>query len=214
MYIRRAKHRRAARLFVRGFTLLEVMVALVIIAIGMLGIAKMQGLAMSSTNASRSRALAAIEASSLAAAMQANRNFWSSATSAPPSVSIAISGGTPTITTGTAALSSALTNAAGSLCTGTGMTLSCYCVVGSSCTPSLQADGMAANDLFDFAQGLATFLPTATATVACVTTDTPVDCTISISWNENTVALTSQEASQIASAGSTVPVNFNLYVVP
>jgi len=60
----------------RGFTLVEVMVAVIVICIGLLGIAKMQALALSNMTASRLRSLAAIEAASLAASMHSNRNYW------------------------------------------------------------------------------------------------------------------------------------------
>ena len=61
----------------RGFTLVEVLVALIIIGVGMLGIAKIQALAYASTGTAALRALAALEASSLAASMRANRGYWS-----------------------------------------------------------------------------------------------------------------------------------------
>jgi hypothetical protein len=35
-----------------------------------------------------------------------------------------------------------------------------------------------------------------------------------ISWNENTVATNSQQASAYTTNGTTVPVSFTLYVVP
>jgi len=60
----------------RGFSLLEVLVALVIIGVGMLGIAKIQALAYASTGTASERSLAAIEAASLAASMRANRGYW------------------------------------------------------------------------------------------------------------------------------------------
>ena len=59
-----------------GFSLVEVMVALIIICVGLLGIAKLQALMLSNTGTSRMRALAALEASSIAATMHADRDYW------------------------------------------------------------------------------------------------------------------------------------------
>src|ERR1700743_819427 len=74
-----------------GFTLIEVMVALIIIAIGMLGIAKMQALALSTTESSGVRSLVAIEAASLASSMHANRDYW---VAGPPPASFTVTGKT------------------------------------------------------------------------------------------------------------------------
>ena len=63
-------------LHARGFSLVEVMVAVVVICIGLLGIAKMQAMALSNTNMSRQRSLAAIEAASMASAMHSNQLYW------------------------------------------------------------------------------------------------------------------------------------------
>jgi type IV pilus assembly protein PilV len=76
----------------RGFSLMEVMVALVVSTVGLLGLAKMEALGLSSTSVAGSRSLAAIEASSLAAAMHANPGYWAAGI-APPS--IVITAGTP-----------------------------------------------------------------------------------------------------------------------
>jgi type IV pilus assembly protein PilV len=61
-----------------GFSLVEVMVALIVMSVGLLGIAKMQAVALSNTAVASTRSMAAIEASSLAASMHANRGYWSS----------------------------------------------------------------------------------------------------------------------------------------
>ncbi len=198
----------------RGFSLVEVMVALIVISIGMLGIAKMQGLALSSTGASRSRALAAIEASSLAAAMQANRGYWSLAGAGTLTATVTTSGGTATITSTDAALQTAIGNAGGAAaCAGTSVSnLSCLCT--TSCVPAVNLAGA---DLYDWGQTLAGFLPSATATVTCNRTDTPVDCRILISYLENTVSMTSQQASAAVANGtngSNVQVNYAVYVIP
>src|SRR5580700_12341596 len=80
----------------RGFSLIEVMVALIIIAVGMLGIAKMQALALSTTESSGVRSLVAIEAASLAASMHANRDYW---VGNPPPASFTVNVATTAVNT-------------------------------------------------------------------------------------------------------------------
>lgn len=213
----------------RGFTLIEVMVALIIIAIGTLGLAKMQALALASTGASRSRALVAVEATSLAEAMHANHLYWSTSTTAPALVTITTSGGTtaPTfVTTGTLnTLLSPTGGAATNLCATSATmnaSLSCLCTTGVSAPCTGTYVNMAASDLYDWGQGLASLLPNATATVSCNTGDSPIDCTIAITWTENAVALNTQEASAVngnANTGASTTaafqyVTYSLYVVP
>jgi type IV pilus assembly protein PilV len=62
-----------------GFSMVEVLVALVVLSVGLLGIAKMQALGLSSNAVAGKRALAATQADSFAAAMHENRGFWTSA---------------------------------------------------------------------------------------------------------------------------------------
>ena len=150
----------------RGFSLMEVMVALVVSTIGLLGLAKMEALAMSSTGVASSRSLAAIEASSLAAAMHANPGFWQAGTA---QASYTISG-------------TATTNpyAASPTCTLTGA---------SSC--SVQA--MAFNDLNQWAGAVSQVLPGYLATISCSQAQFPVTCTIQLQWTENGVAVNVQQ---------------------
>lgn len=63
---------------VQGFSMVEVLVALVVLSVGLLGIAKMQALGMSSTSVAGKRALAATMADSLAATMHENQAYWAS----------------------------------------------------------------------------------------------------------------------------------------
>lgn len=60
----------------RGFTLLEVVVALLVVSVGLLGIAKMYAVAIGNAQVAGSRALASMYAGSLSSAMHANRAYW------------------------------------------------------------------------------------------------------------------------------------------
>src|SRR5208282_2563628 len=82
--IGRSKSPRPAALRMGGFTLLEVMIALFVTSIGLLGIAKIQALAYASTSSASARSLVAIQAAGLAAAMHANRNYWATGTQPSP----------------------------------------------------------------------------------------------------------------------------------
>jgi type IV pilus assembly protein PilV len=152
----------------RGFSLMEVMVALVVSTVGLLGLAKMEALAMSSTGVASSRSLAAIEASSLAAAMHANPGYWAAGGTAPAS----------TIISGTATTNPFAGTAA---CTLTGT---------SSCSPQ----AMAYNDMNQWAAAVSTVLPGYLANINCSqVVGIPVTCTITLQWTENGVAVSTQQ---------------------
>jgi type IV pilus assembly protein PilV len=211
------QNRRPDHLRMNGFTLVEVMVALIVIAIGMLGIAKMQALTLSNTGASRTRALAAIEATSLAAAMHANRAYWASYLTVPGAISVSTSAGTGTVTSTSATMTTALTAVKGTLCPTSTLfnaKLSCYCASATSSTCGTTYVNMAASDLYDWGSSLASLLPAATATVSCNNADSPVDCNITILWTENAVALTTQEASAASTTAAIQQVSYTLYVIP
>ena len=202
----------------QGFTLVEVLVAVVIIGIGLLGIAKMESVALGSTGIAQQRSIAALEASSLAAVMHANRGYWASGL-APQTITI--SGTTITQSTGSA-LSTAVN-----------------CVVGAAGTsaPCLPTQ-LAAHDLQVWASDvngkpsysnpsgpagtpsplpLRPALPFQVTTIGCSqTVGAPVNCSIQISWSENTVAVNTQGANASAASavsGFNVPT-YTLYVQP
>ena len=160
----------------RGFSLMEVMVALVVSTIGLLGLAKMEALALSSTSVAGSRSLAAIEAASLAAAMHANPGYWA-ANTAPASIVISSApGGNP--------------YSAAPACT----------VVGaSSCAPQ----AMAFNDLNQWAGAVNAVLPGYLATITCSQANLPVTCTIQLQWAENGVAVNAQQTQMGSLAAPT-----------
>jgi type IV pilus assembly protein PilV len=86
-----------------GFSLLEALIALVIIMIGLLGVAGLQALGIHSGAQAHLRTLAALDAHSLAAAMRANRAYWANP-AAPAKITIAAppEGTTATLTGGIA----------------------------------------------------------------------------------------------------------------
>ncbi|MBS0613563.1 MAG: type IV pilus modification protein PilV [Proteobacteria bacterium] len=176
---------------VRGFTLVEVMVALLVTAVGLLGIASMQALAMSSTGVASQRSLAAIQAASLASAMHANRAYWGG--TGLPSGSFTL-----TQTGGAVSISDATLAAAGD------------CSNGTYCTPT----ALAAYDVQRWGLALADVLPNTTATITCPVLAQTRSCTIQIQWTEAAVSVNKQEAAQAANAASFKTPTYTLFVEP
>jgi type IV pilus assembly protein PilV len=179
----------------QGFSLIEVMVALMVLSVGLLGIAKMQALSLSSTSVANKRSLAAIEAASLAAAMHENRGYWTTAD--PFAATINITGATITVAQGAPLLTASL-------------------AVGPDCKapagPCSVTD-LAAFDLQDWANTLQPLLPNESVAINCDAV--PLSCTINIQWSENVVAINAQEAA--AQAGATAAIqkpSYTLYVQP
>jgi type IV pilus assembly protein PilV len=191
-----------------GFSLIEVLVALLVISIGLLGIAKMQALALANTNGGRLRALASIEAASLAASMQAERNYYgnlvakltanvtTSTTGATVSSSDSMQNGSVTCTVASAMQTSTATNT----CTGT---VSCISTA-APCT----SQKMAAYDLQQWGGRLQAIMGSAAAaSVVCDPTTPPVTCQITINWAEETVNASSTETGAMLSPTYTLFVN-------
>jgi type IV pilus assembly protein PilV len=178
-----------------GFSLVEVMVAVMVISVGLLGVAKMQGLALSSTTNARMRSLAALQAASLASTMSADRTYWA-AGAAPLTVNIDIPGAT------VAATDATLQTAPGGGCT-------------SSAAPCSSAQ-IAAQDLKDWVTSLNGQLANGTAVINCsaATAASPVNCTIVLQWVENLVAPGAQTAAQSSAMQAVASTSYTLYVTP
>jgi type IV pilus assembly protein PilV len=201
-----------------GFTLIEVLVALLVISIGLLGIAKMQALALASTGTARMRSVAAIEAASMASMMHADRAYWSAIPSGTTeTVTVKASNGSFT--------TSDTTVAAPPGCTATAPTPCCTSTLATPCTAAQVADQDLTFWSYDLKQ---TMPPNATATIICpgVTVNSssvvtaPVSCTVEIFWTENLVdintgmnsALTAKQNA--TNLQTTAPTHFLLYVEP
>jgi type IV pilus assembly protein PilV len=177
----------------RGFTLLEVMVALFVLTIGLLGVLKLETVAYASTNIAAKRSIAALEAASLAASMHVNRGYWTTAD--PSGATIAINGNVASVTLNAPLLAGVI-----------GVPQVCTI---APCLPL----NMAAYDLQQWANALQgpnplqPLLPNVVATINCGTA-APFSCMINIQWNENAVAINAQETGALASP------SYTLYVEP
>lgn len=179
----------------RGFSLVEVLIALLVLSVGLLGIAKMEALALSSTSVASRRALAAVEAASLADSMHANRGYWGTAAN----VAITIAG--TTISNGP--------GAAAADCSSGGANAPC------------SAANLASYDLQSWANALSALLPSDQATVTC-NTSTPLECSIQIQWSEQAVGMnnaqtqsTSTPAGETAGTSAAIQnTTYTLYVEP
>lgn len=150
-----------------GFSLIEVMIALVVIAIGLLGVVGVIALALNNNGSAKMQSVAALEASSLAANMEANPAFW--AKGAGASATVAVQGRTVS----PAAFASVM-NCARATCTNA---------------------ELAGYDLGNWGHDIAAALPGGTGRVACQLAPRPsptsppaVYCTITIQWTENQMA--------------------------
>jgi type IV pilus assembly protein PilV len=175
----------------RGFSLVEVLVALIIIGVGMLGIAKIQALSYASTGTAAQRSIAAILASSMSSAMRANRAYWS--------VQAGTAQQTVTITNGSF-LPGPVTDGA--------LSATAPSCNGSSCTPQQ----LAAYDLHQWATALKGALSNSVATINCYppgATNYPVGCTILLQWSERNIGINSQTA-----VTAMLGPDYTLYVEP
>jgi type IV pilus assembly protein PilV len=175
----------------QGFTLLEVMVALVVLTIGLLGVLKLETVAYASTNIAAKRSIAALEAASLAASMHVNRGYW--ANPDPSGGTIAINGAVVSVTLNAPQLAGVI--GAPQDCTAASATLPCQPLI------------MAAYDLQKWAIALQKLLPNVTGSINCGTAS-PVSCMINITWGENAVAINTQETGALANP------SYTLYVEP
>jgi type IV pilus assembly protein PilV len=179
-----------------GFSLVEVMVALIVCSIGLLGLAKMESLALASTSVAGTRSLVAIYAASLASAMHADRGYWGAGL-APASTTITGTGGTVTINSPALPLTSVCTTAGA-----------------NSCQPA----NMAGYDLTQWGNSLLTLLPNYFTNITCSTAaGTPVTCTISITWAENAVAINEQQTADNGNGGTITSLaapTYTLFVQP
>ncbi len=172
-----------------GFSLLEVLIALVIISIGLLGIAAMQALSINNTGSASSRSLAALEAASLSSAIGANPAYWEVTSGLPTSITVT---GIPS-TTSNAWQSTTLSDA-----TLNGLTTDC---TQNQCS----ATQMAAYDLKTWGNSLAVLLGAGSGAVTCRITPQPSSCNIEVIWYEKdmqqskgSTAIASQQDYQLA----------------
>lgn len=179
-----------------GFTLIEVLVALAIISIGILGTAGLMLKAMAYAKTSSLRTMAAMQAASLASAMYVNRKYWAD-TSISPCFSTR-DGDVPGCDYLTVAPQSAE-------CTG--------------CTPPARAIA----DLAAWRDSVQAALPQAEMEVTClegapgatVPADRPQSCSIRIVWDEHFIDLRQPGSAQPAASAATFgPRTYVLHVTP
>jgi len=174
-----------------GFSLVEVLVALVVVSVGLLGLAKMQSVALASTTVSGARSIVAIQAASLAAMMHANPDYWQSAAVQQP----------------TTVTSSSNPYAGTAPCTTAGT---------SACSPTQ----MAHYDIEQWGVAMGYVLPLYVANITCglVTGTKSYSCVIQIQWPENAVAMDAEQANsgflEKLNAATNNMVQYTLYVQP
>jgi type IV pilus assembly protein PilV len=190
-----------------GFTLVELLVTMLIVTVGLLGLAKLQATAVSNTAVSRTRALMTYQAESLAGMIRANRAFW--------------------VTSGSATTWPAFNVTSSGTVTNTGMTTvtlgSCVNTTGASaCTPQQLAydDMYAWAYAFNDPTNTTAAFPGASASITCVPVTgstcganpvSPHGYDITLTWNQKIVAM---NRSTVNSSSMTTPVTMVMHVQP
>ena len=194
-----------------GFSLIEVLVSVLIVALGVLGMAKMQALAIAGTKNSATRSLMAMQVASLASLMHANQGYWASSSNTGFQTT-AMSGSTPP-TIGTAPLAGLFTGS----CSQPSFiaTSSSY---GQALTPA-SPTALAAYDAQCWINGLyAQFPGISLVNVSCSAPNTattvpiPAQCTIKVQWVENQATTPLSPTSN--STGGVATATFTAYVEP
>lgn len=194
---------------IRGFSLVEIMVSVVVICVGLLGIAKMQALAVSGTTTARLRAMAAFQAASLASILHSNRTYWAS------TAAVANSPITITIPAGATAPANISITPAGfaqadNLCIVTSVSAV------PACPGTAGALQLAGFDVQRWGEAMIGLLPNLTTTITCQGAVQPASCTIQLQWSEQTGTINSSERSVAITslAPGTSFDYYTLYVEP
>lgn len=157
----------------RGFTLLEVLVALIVISIGLLGIAAMQASAITSTHSSQTESLVSIEARSLADAMQVNTVYWRGQGYPSTPFTVSVASGVTTVSDST-------------------LNTAADCKA-NACTP-IQ---LAAYDVQTWGTQLNALVPGAVGNIACQAA-APNECTITVTWTQKASVATNKGTESTA----------------
>ena len=196
-----------------GFSLVEVMVAVLVISIGLLGVAKMQALALSTTGSARLRALASLEAASLASTIRIDRGYWAVKPTVGNNLTVSIVGSAVQSTgTSDSALTSPPTN----------------CNYGGNTPACPTAVGMAAWDLKQWASDFNNVMSNGnasaggTATITCQLPapvsgglpTNPVTCRIQLNWLENLVNANSSQATSQTGQANLTNAQYTIVVQP
>ena len=171
-----------------GFTLIEVLITLLVVSVGMLGLAKLEAAAVSESKVSRVRSLMSFQAESLASLMRANRAFWATTTAPLPGFTITTDG---TLTYPTAANTAPAD--------------------GNCQTAACSAALLAHVDLSVWGTAYTTQFPGATATITSTTTAAPTGYDIKLAWVENRIAISRATAGAGAASDA---VSMILHVQP